>query len=331
MNKKQISFLITIFLSLISLLIVSCTAPGYNDDYGPEVVLDDTVHTFVDGFNQRDLTQFDSYFAPPDVADPNGLLQTQALAHQLLEAAPPDTTLQLDEWKITNDYPVVDGDPVVSYQAKFSLWQNDKQLWQTEVTQDVSFHFMPDGLWKIVNADPPMIGGKSYEPPPQTVDIPSSWITETTDWYRISYPPDVYRMRDLDASASLITLVPTEDALKLSPDTTFYRVTLAAQSGNTQIDVNAAYDPANLFGKGPILTYGAEEIQDKSIQGISLDGSAAYRIDALDGLGVTTDILALRDRILYEVVVEPYELDKANPNEYLPLVEQIISTFQFTH
>lgn len=315
---------------VLLLLVAGCTAPGYNDDYGPEVVLDDAVHAFIDGFNQRDLTQFDSYFAPPDVADPDGLLHTQALAHQLLDTAPPDASLKLDEWKITNDYPVRDGDPVVSYQATVSLWQGDTQLWKAEVTQDVSFHFMPDGLWKIASADLPVINGDTHVPSPQAVSIPPGWKTETTDWYHISFPTDIYRIYATDFALSLKTLDPTDDILHRFPDTTFYRITIAAKSGDTPVAVSGAYDPANLFGHGPILEYGAEEIQGKTIQEITLDGSPAYRIDALDSQGVTADIIALRNDVLYEIVVEPYELGKANPEEYLPLVEQIINTFQFT-
>lgn len=152
---------ITTLLILFTLILVGCTAPGYNDDYGPEVVLDDAVTAFIQGFNQRDLTQFDTYFAPPDVTNPDGFLHTKNLAHQLLDTAPPDATLKLDKWKITSDYPVRNGDPIISYQATVSLWQGDAQLWTAEATQDITFHLMPDGLWKIVSADPPVINGNS--------------------------------------------------------------------------------------------------------------------------------------------------------------------------
>ena len=42
---------------VLLLLVAGCTAPGYNDDYGPEVVLDDAVHhlaSVVEGDDEHD-------------------------------------------------------------------------------------------------------------------------------------------------------------------------------------------------------------------------------------------------------------------------------------
>ncbi len=326
MNSSKPLLLILILL----LLPAGCTAPGKNDDYGPEIVLDNAVHAFIDGFNNRDLAQFDTYFAPASAANPDGLLHTQTMAHQLLDTAPPDATLKLDEWKITNDYSALKGNPVVSYQAKVSLWQDSNQLWTNTVTQDVSFEKMPDGLWKIVSADPPVINGNTYEPPPQTVNVPPSWTTETTGQYRLSYPPEVYHIYETDSAKSLITLEPIDSILQQSPDTMFYRITVAAIPNDTRAAVSGAYDPASLFGHGPILEYALQDASSKTIQEMTLDGSPAYRLDNPNGLDITADIVALRHDVLYEIVVEPFESGKANPDTYLPLVEQVIGTFQFT-
>jgi hypothetical protein len=319
-----------LFLILLLVLAVGCTAPGRNDDYGPEIVLDDAAHALIKGINQHDLAQFDSYFAPTNVADPDGLQNSQALAHQLLDTTPTDTTLQLDDFAITNHYPVPEGDPVISYKAKVSLWQNDTQLKTADITQDVSFRQMADGLWKIVNADPPVVNGETLGSAPLPVLLPPGWLTETTDWYHISYPPDFYQIDDTDPAVSLITLQPTAEAMKTTPDTMFYRIIVAARPNDTLAAVDGTYEPGDLFGHGPAFEYSPDEIRDKPIQAITLDGIPAYRIDSLDGIGLTTDIITLRDNVLYEIVVEPYELGKANPQEYLPLVEQVISTFQFT-
>lgn len=325
--SKKILYLFPIFVLTLA---VGCTAPGPNDDYSPEIVLDNAAHALVQGFNQHDLTQFDSYFAPAGVVDPGGLKNTQNLVHHLLDTAPADATLKLDKFAITNNYPVPNGDPVISYQATVSLWQNGTQLQTADITQDVSFRQMAGGLWKIVSADPPVVNNQTLNPTPQPVQLPPGWQTKTTDQYRISYPPDFYQIDDTDPAISLITIQPTTEAMKTTPDTMFYRIIVAARPNDTPVAVDGTYEPRELFGHGPAFEYSPDEIQGKPIQAITLDGTPAYRIDGLDGIGLTTDIITLRGKVLYEIVVEPYELGKANPQQYLPLVEQVISTFQFT-
>lgn len=81
---------------LALIVFVLANIAGCGDIPGsPENVVQSAAQAFAEGYNSRDLTQFERYFATPDEGgDTAGLANTKALAEQLLARALADSTFE---------------------------------------------------------------------------------------------------------------------------------------------------------------------------------------------------------------------------------------------
>ena len=151
--KKRTAVLLISFI-----LIFTLAACGGSEDQGKTAAGDAlraAADAFVEGFNNHDLTQFDTFFAPP--GDTYDISQTHDAAHQAAAAAAPGTTFQIDKLEIQNaqagSHP---GEVVVTYQAQVSMWENGATTYTAVVTQDVALQQI-NGKWLITGGDAPNI------------------------------------------------------------------------------------------------------------------------------------------------------------------------------
>ncbi|MEJ2749431.1 MAG: hypothetical protein P8183_16235 [Anaerolineae bacterium] len=149
---------ITAVLLMALILIFTLAACGGSEDQGQPAAGDAVqaaADAFVEGFDNHDLTQFDTFFAPP--GDNYDMSQTQDAAHQAVANAAPGTTFQIDKLKIQNtqagSHP---GEVVVTYQAQVSMWDNGQATFTAVVTQDVALQQI-NGKWLITGGDAPHI------------------------------------------------------------------------------------------------------------------------------------------------------------------------------
>ncbi len=145
-----------ILLALLA-LIFALAACNSNED--AEKAASDAVqasaNAFIEGFDNHDLSQFDTFFAPP--SDEYDMTQTHDAAHQLMDAAAPGESFQIDKLEIQNVR--LDDkreEAVVTYQAQVSMWENDVMTFTAVVTQDIALQKI-DGNWLITGGDAPQI------------------------------------------------------------------------------------------------------------------------------------------------------------------------------
>lgn len=145
-----------IFLILISPFLLICLGGcgGKSDD---QIKLDvgrvvrEAANTFPTGFNDRDLTSFDAFFAPP--GEQYGASETIDAAHQLMDAAAPGESFQLDKLEIQNvQLDEKREEAVVTYYAEISMWENENETFTAVVIQDIALQKI-DGQWLITGGD----------------------------------------------------------------------------------------------------------------------------------------------------------------------------------
>ena len=147
----------TSLLVLISLLLVAAlTACGGSSDEAEKSAAGDVVQSAADafetGFNNRDLSEFDTFFAP--ASDQFDTSETLAAAHQLMDGAASGVTFQMDKLDIQDvqlDQKRVEA--VVTYYAEVSMWENSAETYTAVVTQNVSLQKI-DHNWLITGSDP---------------------------------------------------------------------------------------------------------------------------------------------------------------------------------
>lgn len=147
--KKRTAVLLISFI-----LIFTLAACGGSEDQG-KVAAEDAVRAaadaFAEGFDNRDLTQFDAFFAPP--GDTYDLSQTRDAAHQAMTDAAPGTTFQIDKLDIQNvQVDSKKNEAVVTYQVQVSMWKNGEATFTAVVTQDVALQRI-NGNWLITGGD----------------------------------------------------------------------------------------------------------------------------------------------------------------------------------
>lgn len=157
MNKRLILWF-TVLLGLVMAL-VACGAADTNEDaQGPETAVRNAAQAFVDGYNSRDLSQFDAYFAPASVAEAAGLQQTQEAAHQILNEATSGASIQLEKLTILDQQVDTNrGEAVVHYQAQVTIFDDaGASQWSGIVTQHAALQKL-NGRWLITGGDQPQI------------------------------------------------------------------------------------------------------------------------------------------------------------------------------
>lgn len=138
------------WLFLLLWLPVGCAeAPA-----SPADVVRQAEKAMVEGYNARDLSKFDQYFATPNQgADPNGLALTQAPVHDLMDQAGPKDLLDVLSFDVTNEQ--VDEthkEATVHYRAEASIKAGDFPTQSNVVEQDVAL-MKVNGRWLISGGD----------------------------------------------------------------------------------------------------------------------------------------------------------------------------------
>lgn len=140
---------------LLALLILAGCAdiPG-----SPENVVQSAAQAFAAGYNNRDLTQFESYFATPDEGgDAAGLAQTKAHAEQLLARALENSTFEFRSFDTAmTQIDLVNRQATVHYRAEISIRQNEEPIYAATVEQDVAL-VQVNGRWLIAGGDDPQV------------------------------------------------------------------------------------------------------------------------------------------------------------------------------
>ena len=141
------------WLIALAMLLSACT-PWTKAHSWPEETIRSAAQAFVDGYNQGDLTVFDSYFAAPDqVVDPAGLTRTLDVAHQWLAEAQPGSSLQLLSLTVTAQQPA---DPQVLASVHYRLrlrLRNGQEITDTRlIEQTVQLEHLGD-KWLIIGGD----------------------------------------------------------------------------------------------------------------------------------------------------------------------------------
>ncbi len=203
-------------------------------------------------------------------------------------------------------------------------------------------------LWILVVGITALMGCSSSQPstgqaPPDTLSN-VHWKTFKADsGYEISYPLELYSLRNGLSSPDVLfpgtkVLEPNDSFYYHEPRAVTYKVSIAVRVNTENLSLA---EPKSLLAHSAIIAYDPEVLTGLSIQQITLDGVSALRIDDLPvgPAGITTQIVAIRNDLIYEVLVEPQQLtgNLAEPFQRGEVVasnrewvDRIIATFKFS-
>lgn len=144
---------------LTPILLALMTLAGCADIPGtPENVVQSAAQAFAVAYNNRNLTQFEDYFATPDEgADAAGLAQTKAHAEHLLARALENTTFEFRSFDTSMpQIDLINRQATVHYRAEISILQNEEPIYAATVEQDVAL-VQVNGRWLIAGGDDPQV------------------------------------------------------------------------------------------------------------------------------------------------------------------------------
>ncbi len=202
-------------------------------------------------------------------------------------------------------------------------------------------------LWILVGTTTLM--GCSSGPPSTGQATPDTlstvhWKTFKADsGYEISYPLELYSLRNGLSSSDVLfpgtkVLEPNDSFYYNEPRAVTYKVSIAVRVNTENLSLA---EPKPLLAHSAIIAYDPEVLTGLSIQQITLDGVRALRVDDLPvgPAGITTQIVAVHNDLIYEVLVEPQQLtgNQAEPFQRGEVVasnrewiDRIIATFKFS-
>jgi hypothetical protein len=167
--------------------------------------------------------------------------------------------------------------------------------------------------------------------PPASLGVDSWEVYSATGVYSFRYPAELYVIRSenkLEASwPGVIILEPRESFNIKEPLAQTYRVSIAIHPNDQGFD--PAYNAIELLSSGGILLRYDSQLLDGAnrIQDHSIGGMPAWRVDELPvgQAGVASQIMAVRNGLIYEWVIEPVQTSGGTRNRYL--LEEILATF----
>jgi len=153
--------IIIVSLAVLTLGLTACS----QRQESPADVVQAAARAFVQGYDGRDLTTFDSYFATPSQGgDAQGLVEIQGAAHKLAAEALPDETFELRSFEIQNQrLNKRQGMATVHYRAEISLVQNEVVAYAATVEQDIAL-VRSNGRWLISGADQSQVTPSFVQP-----------------------------------------------------------------------------------------------------------------------------------------------------------------------
>jgi len=203
-------------------------------------------------------------------------------------------------------------------------------------------------LWILVAGTTTLMGCSSGPPSTSqaTPDTLSTvhWKTFKADsGYEISYPLELYSIRNGLSSADVLfpgtkVLEPNDSFYYHEPRAVTYKVSIAVRVNTENLSLD---EPKSLLARSAITAYDPEVLTGLSIQQITLDGVRALRVDDLPvgPAGITTQMVAVHNDLIYEVLVEPQQLtgNQAEPFQTGEVmasnrewIDRIIATFKFS-
>ncbi len=203
-------------------------------------------------------------------------------------------------------------------------------------------------FWILVVGTTALMGCSSGQPSTgqATPDTLSTvhWKTFKADsGYEISYPLELYSIRNGPSAPDVLfpgtkVFEPNDSFYYQEPRAVTYKISIAVRENSQNLSLD---DPKSLLAHSAIVAYDPEALTGLSIQQITLDGVSALRIDDLPvgPAGITTQIVAVRNDLIYEVLAEPQQLtgNQAEPFQTGEVVasnrewiDQIIATFKFS-
>jgi inhibitor of cysteine peptidase len=160
--------------------------------------------------------------------------------------------------------------------------------------------------------------------------------------YEISYPLATYSMRNGLFSPSTVlypgvkVLEPNDSFSYRTPRAENYQLSIAVHTNEQQLSLA---DAKQLLSRGSLIQYDPALLSDHPVISTTLGGVQAVRVDDLPvgPAGITTQIMAIHNTFVYEVLVEPHLLttNQAEPyvagapsTENRALVEKMLATFK---
>ena len=157
-----------IITAIAIVMLSACTAAddSTSTSGSPSDVVQSAAQAYVDGFNNRDLTQFKTYFATDTQgADPAGLAQTLDAAEKTMKTAEDNDQFQLHDFQITTEETDQQNKlSTVHYTANVSIVRNqDLVVFSGNIEQDVALTKVGD-KWLISGGDAPQITSDQVVP-----------------------------------------------------------------------------------------------------------------------------------------------------------------------
>jgi hypothetical protein len=203
-------------------------------------------------------------------------------------------------------------------------------------------------LWIVVVGTATLMGCSSG--PPSTVQATPDTLS-TVHWktfkadsgYEISYPLELYSLRNGLSSPDVLfpgtkVLEPNDSFYYNEPRAVTYKVSIAVRVNTENLSLA---EPELLLAHSAIIAYDPGVLTGLSIQQITLDGVRALRVDDLPvgPAGITTQIVAVHNDLIYELVVEPQQLTGNQAEAFQrgevvdsnrEWIDRIIATFKFS-
>ncbi len=147
-------------LSVALIVVVLLGACSQADELpDPSAVVQSAAQAFTDGFNNRDLTQFETYFATPaQGADAAGLAQTLTAAQTALANAADSDMFQLQDFAIlSQQIDQTNNLATVRYRATVSIVRNETNAVFSGIVEENVALSLVNNQWLISGGDTPRI------------------------------------------------------------------------------------------------------------------------------------------------------------------------------
>jgi hypothetical protein len=155
--------------------------------------------------------------------------------------------------------------------------------------------------------------------------------------YRFTYPLEFYSVRLGCTCATpnggkdimfpgVITIDPNDSLIYGDKAGKAFKISIATVAAPGGAVLNAA-----LLGKGPLMQYEPALLKDRKVQAVKFGDIAALRVDDVPTgpTGSLTDIVLLREGLLYQILVESVGDGTGDTATNRKLAEDVLTTFQF--
>jgi hypothetical protein len=168
-------------------------------------------------------------------------------------------------------------------------------------------------------------------------------VYDAGDLASFTYPLDTYSVRDWFIGLpddqmlritypGIITIDPNDSLIYGDEPGNVYRIRMASVVRDENV---TEADLPTLLGTLPLIQYGPEALENRSVVSLTIDDLPAVRVNDLPvgQFGLTAHIIAMSDTQLFEIIVEPVvitdQADEAVQVERQKLYETIIASIHW--